>query len=145
MNQVRLARPTDAAELARLSSLLGYPIKEDELAKILAIMDTDGDHAVLVVEKDPTYLAGFGHVFLTRRLFLAPFAELGGLIVDEDNRGKGLGAVLLETAEQWAQEQGVSVMRIRSNILREGAKEFYLNLGYQVNKEQNVFAKKIGN
>jgi GNAT superfamily N-acetyltransferase len=143
MIEVRLARQTDATELARLSSLLGYPIAEDELAKILAILEADDDHAVLVVEKESALLAGFGHVFLTRRLFLAPFAELGGLIVDEDSRGEGVGGVLLEAVEQWAQEQGASVMRIRSNEHRKNAKDFYLNMGYQVSKKQNVFTKLI--
>jgi GNAT superfamily N-acetyltransferase len=143
MNKVRPARHTDASELARLSSQLGYPIAGDDLAKILIIMDADDDHAVMVVEKAPSHLAGFGHIFLTRRLFLAPFAELGGLIVDEDSRGKGLGTALLEAGEEWAQEQGATVMRIRSNVLRDHARDFYLSQGYWDSKKQTVFYKPI--
>ena len=140
---IRLAKHTDAEELARLSSLLGYPISADELARILAVMDLDKDHSVFVADKGQARLAGFGHVFLTRRLFLAPFAELGGLIVEGDSRGEGLGAALLEAAEDWAQNQGVSVMRIRSNLIRENAREFYFAQGYRDSKKQTVFMKSF--
>lgn len=143
MKNVRKARSSDAGELARLSSQLGYPISEDELGMIFKELESDSDHAIFVVETSPNDLTGYCHVFLTRRLYMPPFAELGGLIVDKDSRGQGLGAILLETAEKWAREQDVDMMRIRSNILREGAKEFYLNHGYQVNKEQIVFIKTL--
>ena len=143
MTKIRRAQISDAEELARLSSQLGYLVSGGDLARMFAVLDIDSDHAVFVAEKKLEGLAGFGHVYLTRRLFLAPFAELGGLIVDRDSRGLGLGAALMEAAEGWAVEQGANMMRVRSNVLREEARGFYLGLGYQDNKKQTVFIKSI--
>lgn len=72
---------------------------------------------------------------------MAPFSELGGLVVDDTCRGEGLGAILLEAAEEWALQQGVKKMLVRSNLLREGARGFYLDQGYQDLKKQTVFYK----
>lgn len=143
MFEVRRARQNDVGELARLSSQLGYPVSDDVLAENLAILDNDGDHAVFVLEKEAKRLAGFGHVFLTRRLFLPQFAELGGLVVDEKSRREGLGAILLESAENWALERGAPEMRVRSNVLREKARGFYLGQKYHDSKKQTVFIKSI--
>ena len=143
MIKVRRARQSDAEELARLSSQLGYLISGNELARILAILDSDDDHAIFVAEKNPKNIAGFVHIFLTRRLFLASFAELGGLVVDSDSWGEGFGVTLLKAAERWVVKQGVKEIRVRSNILREEARGFYLEQGFQDSKKQTVFYKSI--
>lgn len=143
MKEVRKARSSDGEELARLSHQLGYPISETELSGFLAEMDADRTHAIFVTEKDASGLAGYIHVFLTRRLYLTPFAELGGLVIDDECRGMNLGSNLLKAAENWARAQGIGEMRVRSNVLREGARDFYLKHGYDDSKTQTVFYKTI--
>jgi GNAT superfamily N-acetyltransferase len=143
MKVVRKARSSDVDELARLSFQLGYPISRNELEPIFAQLDADPDHAFFVIEKEPTDLVGYVHIFLTRRLFLTPFAELGGLVVDDQYRGMSLGSDLLQAAEHWAQAQGIGELRVRSNVLREGARDFYLKHGFDDRKKQTVFYKSI--
>jgi GNAT superfamily N-acetyltransferase len=98
---------------------------------------------VFVAESDQGSLAGYVHVFKTKRLFLKPFAELGGLVVEKTFRGKGIGNTLLAAAEVWAEDQGCQEMRVRSNVLRERAHPCYLGAGYQDQKKQNVYLKTI--
>lgn len=143
MKVVRKARSSDVDELVRLSFQLGYPISRNELGDIFAQLDADPDHALFVIEKETTDLVGYVHIFLTRRLFLAPFAELGGLVVDDQYRGMSLGSDLLQAAEHWTQAQGIGELRVRSNVLRDGARDFYLKHGFDDRKKQTVFYKSI--
>lgn len=140
---IREALPPDAAEISDLSTQLGYPIKEEEINSHLTDLLADPDHNIFVAENLDIGLVGFVHVFVTKRLFLDSFIELGGLVVDGGNRGEGHGMLLLAAAEAWAAEKGCREMRIRSNVIREAAHNFYLNQGYLAHKKQTVFLKRI--
>lgn len=72
-----------------------------------------------------------------------PHAEIGGLVVDERHRDAGIGRLLLEQAEAWARAKGCGTIRLRSNIIRKEAHQFYLNVGYSNNKTQHAFAKTL--
>jgi GNAT superfamily N-acetyltransferase len=71
------------------------------------------------------------------------FAELGGLVVDESHRGKGVGAILLEKVEDWARQKGCAAISVRSNIIRHEAHKFYLAQGYNHIKTQHAFRKSL--
>lgn len=143
MITIRLALDNDVQDLSRLSGQLGYPCPAEETLRFLKELDQDTDNAVFVAEIDGKGLAGYLHVFKTRRLFLDPFAELGGLVVGDESRGSGVGKSLLAAAESWTAEQGCREIRVRSNVIRDNAGLFYLNQGYQINKQQTVFLKTL--
>jgi GNAT superfamily N-acetyltransferase len=78
------------------------------------------------------------------RIFESPRqAEIAGLVVDEDHRGRGIGPALLRAAEGWAREHGCSVVRVRSNVVRERAHGFYRREGFGEIKTQRVFEKRL--
>jgi GNAT superfamily N-acetyltransferase len=83
------------------------------------------------------------HVFLCQLMESDPHAEIGGLVVDERRRGAGVGRLLLEQAETWARTQGCTSVRLRSNIIRKEAHQFYLKRGYTLVKTQHAFAKPL--
>lgn len=143
MITIRLALDHDVQELSRLSGQLGYSCPAEKTLQFLKELDQDTDHAVFVAEIDGKGLAGYLHVFKTRRLFLDPFAELGGLVVGDESRGSGVGKSLLAAAESWTTEQACREIRVRSNVIRDNAGSFYLNQGYQINKQQMVFLKTL--
>ena len=138
---IREAEVKDAAQLSRLSSQLGYPVAEQDLVGYLSALDQERGHAVFISQGEDKQIHGFVHVFVSKRLFLADFAELGGLVVDKGSRGSSHGRKLLNAAESWAATWGIREMRVRSNVIRTEAYKFYLRLGYQEHKQQtqNVF------
>jgi GNAT superfamily N-acetyltransferase len=141
--QIRSANTADVPELTRLSAQLGYIAPEKLILASLEDLQAASDHEIFVAELGSSRLIGFVHVFLSRRLFIDLFAELGGLIVDDQARNSGIGRRLLEEAENWSLKKGAPEMRVRSNALREGAREFYLGQGYREIKKQFVYLKKL--
>jgi GNAT superfamily N-acetyltransferase len=141
MVSIRLAEKQDAKELSLLSAQLGYPCSAEKILEHLADLEEDSDHVVFVAEGKDQKLVGFAHVFKTKRIFLGPFAELGGLVVNEEYQNTGVGKSLMEKSESWAREHGCREMRVRSNVIRKEAHQFYSNLGYLVHKQQAIFLK----
>jgi GNAT superfamily N-acetyltransferase len=48
-----------------------------------------------------------------------------------------------ERVEAWARERGAVELNLRSNIVRDGAHKFYQHLGFEVQKTQHKFRKKL--
>jgi GNAT superfamily N-acetyltransferase len=88
-------------------------------------------------------LVAWLHVHLVHLLELDTQAEISGLVVDDAWRRRGVGALLMRHAEQWAREQGCKTIRLRSNVIRERAHRFYDRLGYELQKTQKVFRKTL--
>ncbi len=143
MTTIRSASLGDITGLSDLSTQLGYACPVEKIQFFLKDLIQDPDHAVFVAESDQGKLAGYIHVFKTKRLFWEPFAELGGLVVGKIFQGKGIGKTLLTASEEWAEAQGCQELRVRSNVLRDRARPFYLGAGYQDYKKQTVYLKVI--
>lgn len=140
---IRAATATDAAALAALSTQLGYPAQPGEAAERLAALGpANALNAVLVAEEDGAVL-GWIHVCGVRFFQSPPFAEIGGLVVDEALRGRGVGKLLVQAAAGWAAEQGYGKLRVRSNVVRGDAHRFYEREGFQRVKAQTVFDRKL--
>ena len=133
----------DASAVAGLCTQLGYPASPAEVARRLAQLAQDTDNGLFVAEVSGGRVAGWVHVHGRHLLEVEPYAELGGLVVDEGHRGQGLGRALMAEAERWAAERGYGWLRIRSNTARAGAYHFYRQLGYDLVKSQHVFAKLL--
>jgi GNAT superfamily N-acetyltransferase len=141
---IRAAADADVPALARLATELGYPAQVDDMRERFARVCDEGAGIVLVAADAQAEVLGWTHVVARLNLEEAPFAELAGLIVADGARSLGIGAALLHAAEAWALEQGLSRLRVRSNVLRERAHEFYRRWGYVERKRQVVFDKPLG-
>lgn len=139
---IRPARLEDAPALAPLSTQLGYPATAAEIAARLDAILADPDQAVYVAETSGQ-VAGWVHVAHYLTLESGAAVEIRGLVVDENRRGSGLGRALVLQAEAWARDRGVRVVRVRSNVVRAGAHEFYRRLGYSLVKTQHAFRKSL--
>jgi GNAT superfamily N-acetyltransferase len=140
--KLRAARPSDAAAVASLAGELGYPACEKEVSERLAALSVSSEDAVFVAVLGLTPVAWI-HVTLVTLLESARHAEIRGLVVTAALRAHGIGAQLVEHAEGWARERGVSRIRVRSNAMRERTHAFYERLGYGVVKTQKVFDKPL--
>ena len=141
--KIRRAKSTDATRLAELSGQLGYPAKPAEVAQRLRKIKPASQHAVLVAESPERKIVGWLHVSVSPLLEVQLRAEVNALVVADDERSRGTGALLLRAAEQWARRRGCKNMSVRSNVIRERAHQFYLRNGYDHYKTQKTFRKPI--
>jgi ribosomal protein S18 acetylase RimI-like enzyme len=140
---IRPADQEDAAEIARLSGQLGYPVARDEVRARLAALLADERHHVVVAAREAGVLAGWVHVAHRISLEGGERAELMGLVVDSSVRREGVGAGLVQAAEGWASERDLASITVRSNVTRDEAQAFYDALGYRRSKTQHAYEKAL--
>lgn len=140
---IRLATPDDAERLAALSTQLGYPATAEKMRGRLADLLSDSHHAIFVAHATDAQVVAWIHVFKRKTIASDGAAEIGGLIVDESCRGRGIGRALVERAAAWAREQGCGSLCVRSNVVREDARRFYTGLGFDGIKTQAVFRRAL--
>jgi GNAT superfamily N-acetyltransferase len=140
MKAIRPVRLEDAAAVAGLSAQLGYPADAASVAgRLVHLAGAPEAHAVLVSVDEEEAVTGWVHVSVERTVESDPYAEIRGLVVDEGCRGRGIGEALVRAGVTWAHGRGLRRVRVRSNVIRERTKAFYLRLGFTVKKTQAVF------
>lgn len=142
---IRRAVESDAAELARLTSQLGYPASEASMRTRLTRMLESSDDCLLVAEGPGGELAGWIHGFLCQLLESDYRVEIGGLLVDARFRRTGVGRRLVRAIENWAAERGAAELSVRCREERAEAHQFYESLSFQHTKTQRVFRKRTAN
>ena len=140
---IREASVADSSAVARLSEQLGYPNTRDEIEGRMTMLLPSADHGVFVAEGDGREIVGWVHIMRRPLLIAGGTAEIGGLVVDERYRRKGVGKALIREAEHWASSRGYTTLVVRSNVLRHGAHGFYQSQGYRETKTQKVFVKQL--
>jgi GNAT superfamily N-acetyltransferase len=140
--KIRLVKENDSTPLADLSGQLGYLSTPEQIKVRLAGIFARPDQAVFVAEVDGQ-VAGWVHVFACPTVELDLYAEVGSLVVDQDQRGCGIGKALMEKAEAWARQRRIYEVRLRSNVIREEAHQFYETIGYEKIKSQFTFHKVL--
>jgi GNAT superfamily N-acetyltransferase len=136
-------RLSDAEAVADLCTQLGYPSTGAEMKRRIGLLLGRDDHALLVAMVDGEWVIGWVHVCAVTLLESDPLAEIWGLVVDAEERGRGVGRRLMAAAESWARQHGFTVMGLRSRRQREEAHLFYERLGYRVVKTSYTFRKSL--
>jgi len=139
---VRLARAADAADIARLMSQLGYDVEVSAIASRVQKILTRDDQRLLIAEMHGRGV-GWVHAVRSEYLETGAFVLIGGLVVDRAHRRHGIGRALMREAEEFAREQGCSVVRLSSSASRTDAHRFYQQLGYAHIKTQFAFARSL--
>jgi GNAT superfamily N-acetyltransferase len=140
---MRDAKGGDASAITVLSGQLGYATSRGEVeASLRAIVDSPRQR-VIVACRDDGSVVGWIHVLISLRVTSRPFGELGGLVVDEQFRGLGIGRLLLGAAEEWAMLEGVDSLRVRSRSNRTESHAFFERAGFALTKDQLVFDRSF--
>ena len=139
---IRMAKTTDAEEIARLSAQLGYSTAMEQIKSLIDRFICGKDAAIFVYEMPENHLAGWVHVF-GKHLLQAEYAEIGGLVVDKIFRRQGIGLQLMKKSEEWARENDYHEIKLRSGDERKEAHKFYEQIGYTNIKAQQLFALKL--
>ena len=140
--RIRPATVSDAGEIARLTTLLGYPSTTAEISERLDSLLASPSHFIAIAENA---LGVVGWVAAERRVLLesGERGEIVGLIVDPEVRRSGIGRALVNAAENWAIERQLGVISVRSNVARIESHPFYEQLGYERRKTQHAYAKRL--
>jgi len=139
---IRKASLSDLDGIYELSHQLGYPANKDNLAIRLEELGKKSDHIILVAEDSSTNkIVGWIHILIRLLLIEKPIAEIGGMVVDQELRQRGIGRKLIAESEIWVAKRGFRRLLVRSNIQRQGVHTFYPKLGYKLVKTQKNYAK----
>jgi GNAT superfamily N-acetyltransferase len=139
---IRIAGLADAADIARLTSQLGYEAEPVLVAERLGRILLQPDDRFWVADADGL-VAGWLHALVNEFVESEAFVVIGGLVVDGAHRRRGIGRLLLQTAEDWARARGCAFVRLTSSATRASAHRFYQDVGYVNIKTQYSFAKPL--
>lgn len=127
---IRKADSADAAAIAELVSVLGYPTVVDETRGRMEQLDRDGQ-SLLVAEADGEP-AGIAVMQIYSVLVQdAPICRLAALVVAERMRRRGIGRALTLAVEEEARRSGCDRVVLDSAVWRDEAHEFYRSREYE--------------
>ena len=132
----------DATTVAELARQLGYDVAGDEIAERLDRVTRDVGSTALVAD-DAGNIVGWVHALDRVLLQEKRVLEIGGLVVDANRRGEGIGAQLVDAVSQWAHQNGHTTVYVRSNVIREGAHDFYPALGFALQKTSHTYVMEL--
>ena len=132
----------DAARIAELSGILGYPNSPAAITERLKrLLPRTGD-LVLVADQLPPVM-GWVHAAEQELLDSGRRCEILGLVVAPEVRGRGVGRQLVAAVEEWAVQLGLRQLAVRSNIVRTESHPFYERLGFVKIKTQHAYRKQL--
>jgi GNAT superfamily N-acetyltransferase len=138
-------RPMAAADLPAVAALaiqLGYNPTTAEVAERFDLLQPQRSVGFDVAHASGCAgIMGWIHVYGVHTLVSTPYAEIGGIVVDEAGRLAGIGRALMYRAERWAREHGYQEVRLRSGHHRLGAHRFYHQIGYEVARPSHTFRR----
>ncbi|WP_162012615.1 GNAT family N-acetyltransferase [Streptococcus sp. S784/96/1] len=144
--QVTLRRLTlsDAPQLQVISeTALGYPFSLEETEKQLERCLANDSHFLIGAVDETDQVIGY----VQAQIYEAIYSERGlnvlGLAVSLAHQGQGIGRLLMEELERQALEADLAFIRLNSGSHRLEAHAFYRKIGYNGDKTQVRFIKKL--
>ncbi|MNS55829.1 putative acetyltransferase [compost metagenome] len=113
--------------------------KENVREKIEKIIKNTKD--IIFVCEENNEVIGYIHGSPYELLFAEPLVNVLGFVVREKNRNQGIGSMLMECLEQWAQNNGSSGIKLLSHPSRVQAHRFYERRGFIFTKDQKNYIK----
>lgn len=119
---IRRAERSDFKDINHLTDELGYHATLEQTECWLNLMLSSDAHEVFVAEIESVV----GWISVEKRITLETGikAEITGMVVDLAVRRKGLGRKLISKAEDWAKQQSLSRIVVRSDIKRDASHSF---------------------
>lgn len=140
--KIRPGSSLDATEVARLSTQLGYPVSDFVMRQRIQQLASSPAHRLVVAERDAA-LHGWASGEVRLSLESGTRVEITGLVVDAASRRNGVGRLLVEEIERWALGHDCTEIVVRSNVARLESHPFYMGLGFQPAKTQNVYRRVL--
>jgi GNAT superfamily N-acetyltransferase len=138
----REAELKDVEFITELSNQLGYKTTIEKIQARLSEIFNNNDNCIYVIIGNENII-GWIHGFYSLRVESDSFVEIGGMVVDENFRRKGIGKMLVKRVIEWAHSKKSNKIRVRCNTLRKETHVFYNNIGFIETKEQKIFDMKL--
>ncbi len=143
MITIRQMLADDIEDVAILCDQLGYLSSVTSIAARFEKINQNTDH-VLWVGVDPCgKVVGFIHGRVDESIHKSTMCEISALVIEETNRGRGIGKKLISAIEEWSIEKQVECIWLHSNIVREEAHHFYRLNGFHSEKTSRSFEKRL--
>lgn len=140
---IRTSGPEDSPSISALAKQLGYDATAEQIAQRLRYFVASAEHNVFVAEAEGGVVIGWIGMYVARSMTSDARLEISGLVVSEGYRSRGVGALLLTCAEEWAAARGLDEVGVHANLIRERAHRFYERNGYRLEKSQKFFRKRL--
>lgn len=150
---IRKAILSDAKAIAEIYKFdLGYETDINSIGKKLYVyslvhyMDENQREAIFVAELEnelENEVVGVIHIEKFETLYYKPIANVLSLAVKEKYHRKGIGKALMDEATEWAKKNELDEIRLESACHRKEAHEFYRAIGFDNEKNQIRFLKKL--
>jgi GNAT superfamily N-acetyltransferase len=128
--EIRAAAPADAADLALLLSQLGYPMSARAAALRLEALARAPDSALMVAVGHAPVIGLVALHWCAMLQHDKPVARITTLVVDDRERGRGIGRMLVKSASQIARMAGCDVLELTTGLQREAAHAFCRSIGF---------------
>ena len=140
--EIMTARSEYANQIVTLTQELGYTANTTDTETWLTQLSCSPLHCVYIAVVDNQVC---GWLVVEKRMFLESRtkAEITGLVVGKQYRCFGIAQALVRAAQEWAIEQGLETMVVRSNIEREESHLFYPKVGFERSKTTHVYTKSL--
>jgi len=92
---VRSATEADIPAMTTLCEQLGYPTTEACFSQRLVELKDIPSQKILVATNVENKVIGWIHGYIRKLMITDPHIEIGGLVIDEDQRGLGIGKTLV--------------------------------------------------
>ena len=140
--KVRPLTAGDAEAICEICSEdLGYPCTVELVKSKIAGLDSAREAAFVALSDDKCI--GYIHVEKYDTLYFETMANILGIVVRKNCQAGGAGTALLQAAEGWAKDRGITLMHVISGATRTGAHAFYESRGYVFGKMQKNFSKRL--
>lgn len=131
----------DLKSVGAMSDQLGYPVKTSDLLARFEELTELSHNALMVCEENS--VKGWVHLELVSDLIEEKKVEIKALVVEQNERSKGTGSLLVKAASEWAKTYGVTTIYLSCNIIRDRAHAFYEREGFTRVKTSHFFELKI--
>ncbi len=135
--------PDDVEAAQDLLGQLGYSLDLAEVRRRYTAVIRSPEHVILVAEQDGRVIA-LCHIYARPALDKPPEAVVQALVVDQADRGSGLGKTMMKAAEAWAASRCYTSVALGSHVSRADAHAFYSGLGYRIEATSHQFRKILG-
>ena len=139
---IRNAKIKDSELITELSNQLGYEAVNAEIQNRLKKILEHPENCIYVATQNEK-VVGWIHGFYSMRVESDFFVEIGGLVVSDNFRKNGIGKKLVDKVIEWAELKNCRKVRVRCNVIRTESHKFYEKIGFEINKEQKIFNKRL--